>query len=311
MIILAPGEQRDPVVRPVPVGPGRLRKIGLIGGAPESLLCAPWQDPSWEFWCHASVTMAVPKGLVARFFDLHPKLCFTEEQKHGFANYYQFLKRCPTPIYMQEQYVEIPASVKYPLDLVVQQWPDTPFGSLTAYMVGLALLEGVTHLGFFGIDYAHDSEYEEQRANAEHWVGIAKGMGVHVIIPKVSPLCHTPLLRYGYETHTPELYTQRKQRVVKYRKQEGPQGGPFQASRLQAADPITAEQAAEIRRTKDPAWTKAMAKMGDEMMPASMESLASMKGSHGVRVPAVPKDVVPGRPAVRRRRGRAGTRRPR
>lgn len=261
-MILAPGEQHSTTVRPVPVGPHRPRKIGLIGGAPASLACAPWRDPSWEFWSHASVFMATPKDSCVRLFDLHPKHCFMEDQKHGFASYYQFLKRCPIPLYMQERYAEIPSSVKYPLDLVTQQWPGTPFGSMAAYMIALALLEGVTQIGLFGIDYAHTSEYEEQRANCEHWVGIAKGSGVTVIIPEASPLCHEPRLRYAYETHATEaLYEQRKERVRQYRKQEGPHGGPFDASRLTTT--IGLDEAAEIRKQRDPAWYRAISELTD------------------------------------------------
>lgn len=264
MIFLSQGEAQTAVLRPVPVGPHHPRKVGLIGGAPNSLACAPWQDPSWEFWAHASVVLATPKGRCDRLFDLHPKRCFMEEQKHGFANYYQFLKRCRTPIYMQEQYEAIPAAVKYPLTLVMQQWPGTPFGSITAYMIALALLEGVTHLGLFGIEYAHASEYEEQRANAEHWVGIAKGSGVAVVIPAVSPFCHEPTLRYGYETHaTDALYAARKERVRGYLKKEGPGVAIFDSARLQPLTNISLEEAASIRAVKDPAWTAAMATMTD------------------------------------------------
>jgi hypothetical protein len=280
MMFLSPDERRvSPVARPVPVGPSRPRKVGLVGGAPASLACAPWQDPSWEFWAHASVVQALPPGRCDRLFDLHPKHCFTERLKHGFANYYEFLQRCSTPIYMQEQYQAIPSAVKYPLALVQQQWPGTPFGSMAAYMIALALLEGVTTIGLFGIDYQHESEYEEQRANCEHWVGIAKGAGVQVIIPTASPLCHEPTMLYAYETHaTPELYEARKARVAQYKKKEGPQGGPFSASRLVPNTPESDAASDALLRAREPAWEAAITKMVDDIpMPESMRHLAPVE----------------------------------
>jgi hypothetical protein len=264
MLIMIPGERDRIPARPAMVGPHHPRKVGLIGGSSVSLLSAPWQDPSWEFWSHASVVAGLPEGRCQRLFDIHPKHCFTEERKHGFVNYYEFLQRCPTPIYMQEHYKAIPSSVKYPLDLIKQQWPGTKFGSITAYMIALALLEGVTTLGLFGIDYQHESEYAEQRVNTEHWVGIAKGAGVQIIIPRTSPLCHEPALDYGYESHaTVELYEARKAKMRKYRQAESPKGGPFDTRRLVPADQRGLDVAAELRRTKDPEWAKAIANMAD------------------------------------------------
>lgn len=268
MHLTLPGAPKRVAERPVGVGPGRLRKIGLVGGAARSLRFAPWGDPSWLFWAHASTALAIPWLRPDRYFDLHPKHCFMEERKNGFKNYYQFLQQCPIPIYMQQQYANIPASVSYPLSLILQQWPDTSMGSMTAYMIALALYEGCTHLGFWGIDYQHQSEYEDQRTNAEHWVGIAKGLGVHIIIPPDSPLCHEPVLLYGYQSHTPELYAQRKTKFAADKKADGPRGGPFVASRLvPMVDAETEKQASAIRRAHDPVWCLETEKFAEEVMP--------------------------------------------
>ncbi len=129
LMLHIPGAPRSVAGRPAPVGPGRLRKIGLIGAAARSLACAPWQDPSWTFWAHSSVVHGIPYQRADRLFDPHPKNVFTVERKNGFKNYYEFLQRCPTPIYMQDQYDEIQQSIRYPLEMVRQQWPGVPLGS--------------------------------------------------------------------------------------------------------------------------------------------------------------------------------------
>ena len=177
MKVRVPGSVRTPAIRPQPVGPGRLRKIGIIGGSPESLAYVPWADPTWEFWTHSSCVLAIPYLRADRIFDVHPDHCFTEARKNGFKDYYGFLRGCPTPIYMHRKVEEIPQSVVYPYRLLKQFWPGVPFGSQTAFMVALALYEGVTHLGFWGVSYAHETEYARQRSNAEQWVGIAHHRG--------------------------------------------------------------------------------------------------------------------------------------
>lgn len=262
--VMIPGAPRAVAGRPAPVGPGHSRKVGLIGGSAGSLRSAPWSDPSWEFWSHSSVVGSIPNLRADRLFDIHPKNIFTMERKNGFVNYYQFLQRCQTPVYMQQQYEAIPASVKYPLDQVQEQWPGVPLGSTTAFMIALALLEGVTHLGLWGIDYQHSSEYEEQRPNAELWVGIAMGLGVQVIIPKVSPLCHEPKLMYGYESHTPELFAKRIAKFAAIKKAAQPPKIGFDSKRLVPCDDQAGlDEAARIIAIKDPAWCREAAKMMD------------------------------------------------
>jgi len=192
------------------------RKVALLGGVASTLAHAPFDDPSWAIWSHSSVVPKLARR-VDRWFDLHPPHCFQEVRKCGRADYYGWLKRCTTPVYMQKHYPEIPASVRYPIERIRAEWPMVPFGSQTAWMIALALTEGVTHIGLFGIHYQFETEYAEQRANAELWVGIAMGKGVHVVIPDGTPLAREPIDLYGYESHTPEKYAARKARFKEAR----------------------------------------------------------------------------------------------
>lgn len=231
------------------VGPGRMRKVALLGGVKDTLRHAPWDDPSWELWAHSSIP---PRALrrVDRFFDLHPPHCFQEQVKCGRLNYYDWLKGLRTPVYMQAAYPEIPASVRYPRERVQAEWPLVPFGSQAAWMIALALMEGVTHLGLFGVHYAFHTEYEEQRANCELWVGVALGRGVQMVIPEGCPVAREPTALYGYESHTPEQYAARKA-VFKAAAQarmaaHAPTRPGFDPSRLRPA-PEDIQQARRVR----------------------------------------------------------------
>src|SRR5262245_10641140 len=149
-----PGQHID-VAR---VGPGRLRKVAIIGTHAATLVGAPWHDPSWEFWSHASAVNVIPKGRVGLVIDVHPPHCFMQEKKNGFTNYYKWLQGCPYPVLMQKKYKDIPQSLAYPYDEIKAEFPNIDIGSQTAYLIAYALSRGVTHIGIWGCEYSHDSE---------------------------------------------------------------------------------------------------------------------------------------------------------
>lgn len=177
------------------------RKIALLGSHSASLEDAPWNDPSWEFWGHASSRLWYAHQ-VDRYFDLHPRACWTRGGKKSAA-YPKWLSKNLIPIYMQDRYPEIPASVKYPKGRVLLEFADARnyFTNHTAWMIALAILEGVDTIGLFGINYGTESEYVRQRGSAEYWLGRAAGMGVKILLPSQCTLLSEPSLLYGYESH--------------------------------------------------------------------------------------------------------------
>jgi hypothetical protein len=115
------------------------------------------------------------------------------------------LKTLHTPIYMQRKFSEVPASVRYPKERMLAEFPRY-FTSHAAWMIALALTEGVTHLGFYGIHYALDEEHKKQRAGCEFWLGYASGRGVQIVNPPGSPLMREPAWLYGYESHAGKVH---------------------------------------------------------------------------------------------------------
>lgn len=182
-----------PVV-PRVVGPGRLRKVALIGSA-DSIRDAPWSDPSWEIWAHTSSWKFCQR--VDRWFELHDETR-VNERKAWHPDYHSWLKTVTVPVYMQRKVKGIRASVTYPKARALAEFPHY-FTSQAAWMVALALMEGVTHLGFFGIHYGYLTEYAAQRAGCEFWMGVAVGRGVQLVVPERSPLLKEPPALYGYE----------------------------------------------------------------------------------------------------------------
>jgi hypothetical protein len=174
----------------------------LLGGSESTLGFAPWDDPTWKLWAHSSCRQKCVR-MPDLLFDLHPKELWSDPvKKHWDPQYLFWLKQSATPIYMQQRYAEAPGSIEYPFQRVMAEWGAHPyFGNQVAWMIALALMEGVTHIGVYGCEYAHETEYGPQRGSAEFWLGVAIGRGVQVCFPPKCSLLKEPALLYGYESH--------------------------------------------------------------------------------------------------------------
>ena len=181
-------------------GVGRLRKVACLGGA-HTLKYTPWFDPTWELWAHASCRHLCKRD-PDLLWDLHPSELWRDPKKKTWdPKYTKWIATNRVPIMMQDVYPDAPASMRYPIEQVQTEFQLGYMANHLAYMVALALIQGVTHLGIFGCEYDTNSEYGPQRGSAEFWLGIAWGRGVHICLPPTSSLLNRPHLEYGYESH--------------------------------------------------------------------------------------------------------------
>ncbi len=179
------------------------KKVALVGFA-ESWKEAPFQDPTVEVWGLNELWKYVPRW--DRWFELHDAdtlgvtkrdLSEGEQKRH-----LEWLANQPAhkPIYMQAPFVksgQFPGATEYPLESMSALF-GRYFTSTIGYMLALAIAEGYTWIGLYGIDLASDIEYAQQRPNAEYFVGLARGKGITIEIPKSSALLKAGHL-YGYE----------------------------------------------------------------------------------------------------------------
>lgn len=190
-----------PVVRSVATR--TVRKVALCGSHVESLADAPWRDPSWEWWGHASSRDYYSRPM-DRYYDLHVKARWQRAGRKGH-DYPKWLAMNTTPIYMIDRYSEVPASVKYPKGQILTEFSYAHhrnyFTNHAAWMIAHAITEGVTHIGLFGINYSVESEYMRQRGSAEYWLGQCDARGINVILPEQCSLLADPKQLYGYESH--------------------------------------------------------------------------------------------------------------
>lgn len=177
----------------------RTKKLALIGRT-DSAAYAPWHDPSWTIAAHPCAR-TLCKREPDWYFDMHRPACFETQGKAWNESYYTWLKALQTPVFMQERWPGIPMAVRYPIERILSEFR-AYFTNHPAYMIALAMTEGVTHIGMFGCEYSADTEHSTQRGSAEYWLGRFEQAGGNVIIPaKRSTLLAFPAGLYGYESH--------------------------------------------------------------------------------------------------------------
>lgn len=169
----------------------------------------PWDS---EYSCRAS-----------RLFEMHDRGLLEQPEALRSDSYWQELAETPQPIYMQQHWDDIPSSVAYPLeaikDSVFKGFPRASwdaqrdwYNSSPAYMIAMAIHEGATTIGLYGIDVLDDSEFMLERPCLEYLIGLAVGRGIEVVIPegptalgkfrgtgiKLGNMKPTYVNRYGY-----------------------------------------------------------------------------------------------------------------
>ena len=195
-----------------------------------------------------------------RYFDLHDRTRWSRATKKKGHDYPEWLKRLTVPVYMQERYPEIPASFKYPKDRILMEFSYAHqrhyFTNHLAWMCALAITEGVTHIGLFGISYKTESEYFRQRGCAEYWLGQCDARGIQVLMPEACNLLRDPVRLYGYDSHDEdgnlrEEYKRRKPQKV----DELVPGQP--RKEVEVTDELRAEIIAEESLNPRPEWAGA------------------------------------------------------
>lgn len=223
--------------------PRKTDKVAIVGFHEKTRHLAPFDDPEYEIW---TLNEEYNFDWVKRFdrhFQLHPRWDFSRTNNLNDPNHFLWLKNqqgpciycrgkgsvtpatgpdqdCPfcekgvytpkkregVPLYMQQEWADVPGSIALPLNEISEAFlPHTLtkkhyYTSSVAYMIGLALLMGFKVIDMYGFDMGTHTEYHYQRANFEYWCGLAHGLGVELKLP--GSVILTGKL-YGYENmHT-------------------------------------------------------------------------------------------------------------
>lgn len=180
-----------------------------------------------ELWSmnHAYIIKDFPK--MTRMFEIHHKYWYLRKEVPKSVAYNEWMnQQHDFPIYMQDVTPEVPSSVKYPLDEIIEdcltglvhQDADKNetirkyFTSTFAYMMGLAVYEKFDRIEVYGVDMENNTEYGYQKPCGEFWIGLALGRGIKVVLQEPCLLCNAVL--YGYDT-VPYIDVNRLKEILK------------------------------------------------------------------------------------------------
>lgn len=188
-------------------------KVAIVGCA-DSKIMTPFNEPNdWEFWGVNNLHLTLPAAPWSRWFELHiiSKNQMGKYFRRGkpdfrgqsVEQYLESLNNLKIPVYMQQQWPIIPNAAIYPAKEIFSKFGNY-FTNTISYMIALAIMEGFKTIGIWGVDMAVSSvvrsqdEYSHQRPSCEYFIGLARGLGIEVIIPDQCDLLKTRFL-YCYQ----------------------------------------------------------------------------------------------------------------
>jgi hypothetical protein len=171
-------------------------KVCILGFAP-SLEKAPFTNEEFEFWGCNEMWMAPQAKKLDVLFELHDYQWIRDEKT--VRKHIEWLRNNKTtPVFMQDHYDDIPASVKFPKDAIIEKY-GRYFTNTISWEIALAIDLGFKAIHIYGVNMANDEEFQSQRPSCEYFIGLAKGMGIEVFIPNESDLLLCTNL-YGFES---------------------------------------------------------------------------------------------------------------
>ncbi len=168
-----------------------MKKIALVGTCPSGKE-APFDDESWEIWGVGSRADYVTRA--TRWFEIH---AIDNEEPDFQVNWRAYLKRWfkdgKTEIWMIYPEYDLGNVVQYPAKEISIKYGTYFLTSTFAWMMALALDEGVDEIALYGIDMEYGEEYREQRNGLRHFIELAKQLNVNVTRLFTSGIAYEPV----------------------------------------------------------------------------------------------------------------------
>jgi len=158
-------------------------KLAIVGGSPSTQMEAPFEDTSFDIWVLGNQLDQYEGRRVSRVFEIHDDL-----SEHD-PKYPQWLVDSGLDLVVGDQFPLSGDNVSIYPESEVNELLNGCLSSSPAYMMGMAILKGYEEIHIYGVDMAIDNhEYFKQRPEMYAWIGLAKGMGINVVIPEKSSL---------------------------------------------------------------------------------------------------------------------------
>lgn len=191
-------------------------KLAIVGYATSSRDMAPFDNPEYDIAGLNQIYRFLPREDV--HMDIHVNW---EEHNVEGTDHKGWIKDCGIPVLMTKVHPDLPTSVRFPVEAVINLGCDYLTSSV-AFYIAWGIHQGYKEIALYGIDLVVGTEYEFQKACAEFWLGVAHGRGVDIRIPQQSALLkHTH--RYGFEVEpswglaSPSEFSNRVAGLIKQR----------------------------------------------------------------------------------------------
>jgi len=189
------------------------KKVALLGTVPHKLL-APFGDPEFEIWAIAHACLGDPLPRVDRIFEIHK---WDEVVKWGSLGAFEAWPAAPK--YLIEARPDVLNSVAFPFDDLAAKFnifddrKEPLMTNSISWMMALAMDEGFEEIHIYGVNMSHHTEYGTQKPSCEYYLGLAKGRGIKIYVPKESDLCKSYFLYGKDEEHQTEIMVKLNDRM--------------------------------------------------------------------------------------------------
>lgn len=213
------GQKKEKITLPMEVvkkkacAPVREKNKLCIIGCSDSKTLAPVKDESYEFWGVNNLFLTMPDVAWSRWFEIHT-ITFNGQHylrrgKPVFRGldvdtYLRKIAQLSCPVYMQKLWSSIPNAILYPKDAIIQKF-GRYFTNTISYQIALGVYLGFTTIAVYGVDMAVQTEYYVQRPSCEYFIGLARGLGIDVIVPDEADLLKTRYL-YAFEEQEEDAF---------------------------------------------------------------------------------------------------------
>lgn len=168
-------------------------KIAIVGTASSSSHKAPYDNDSWKIWSLGANAGSIKR--YTRWFEMHTQRVL--RNTGAWEASFGFWGECGDKLTLGHACPELPFAKLYPIEEIKAKFGNY-FTSSIAYMIALAIYEGASEIGLWGIEMLADEEYARQRPCCEYYLGMARAMGINIVIAEESPLLRAERM-YAYE----------------------------------------------------------------------------------------------------------------
>ena len=163
--------------------------LGKTGSRKE----APFDDPSWTIWgvgtAYGRISLVtgetVPVGRWDAWFEVHALNPRTSRQ------HWAWLSRHDKPVYTLGT-AWFPSAVELPHRLLIERFGAYFMRNSVCWAMAYALHLGAKEIGLWGVDQRSPQEYVQEGHGVQHFIHLARALGVPVRLPDGCALLAAP-----------------------------------------------------------------------------------------------------------------------